>query len=73
MWENKSNNQRLFECGVCMEDKHKVYVIQLDPCGHEFCKTCVKKYVDTKLAERCFPIRCPVCMTQDGDSEPGRE
>jgi hypothetical protein len=55
--------QTLFECGVCMETLPEDYVTLLDPCGHKFCRVCIRNYVCSKLTDRCFPILCPVCMT----------
>jgi hypothetical protein len=61
----------LFECGVCMDEKPDDYVTWLDPCGHKFCRDCIRNHVGAKLAERCFPILCPVCMAEGGKGDPG--
>lgn len=63
--------QRRFKCGVCMDEKPMDDVTFLDPCGHQFCRSCVKGYVGAKLDDRSFPILCPVCMTDGGRANPG--
>jgi len=60
-----------FECGICMDKKPIDDVTPLDPCGHQFCRDCVKDYVGAKLDDRSFPILCPVCMTDRGGANPG--
>jgi hypothetical protein len=65
--------QCLFECGVCMDEQPEDYVTLLDPCGHKFCRDCTRNHIGAKLAEHCFPILCPVCMTEGGKSDPGSE
>ena len=60
-----------FKCGVCMDEKPMDDVTLLDPCGHQFCRGCVKGYVSAKLDDHSFPILCPVCMTDGGRANPG--
>jgi len=69
-WELVKNAQRLFECGVCMEKQPEDYVALLHPCGHKFCRDCIRNYVGAKLEEHCFPIFCPVCMAEGGKGDP---
>jgi len=61
--QKQQNIKPLFECRVCMEKQPEDYVTLLDPCGHKFCRPCIKNYVRSKLTDHCFPILCPVCMT----------
>jgi len=63
--------QYLFKCGVCMDEKPMDDVTPLHPCGHQFCRDCVKNYVGAKLDDRSFPILCPICMTDGGRASPG--
>jgi chromosome segregation ATPase len=63
--------QYLFKCGVCMTEKPMDDVTPLHPCGHQFCRDCVKNYVGAKLDDRSFPILCPICMTDGGRASPG--
>jgi chromosome segregation ATPase len=67
------NIQCLFKCGVCMDEHPEDYVTLLDPCGHKFCRDCIRNHIGAKLAERYFPILCPVCMAEGGKSDPGSE
>jgi hypothetical protein len=51
----------LFECGVCMEEMPYDSVARPDPCGHTFCRDCLRGHVTARLDERKFPILCPTC------------
>lgn len=66
-------SQQLFQCGVCMEDHPTDDVASFKPCGHEFCRDCIRSYVVLKLGERQFPIMCPTCMAGKGkgNEDPG--
>ncbi|KAH9053121.1 hypothetical protein EDB87DRAFT_292592 [Lactarius vividus] len=61
--------QRVFVCGVCMEEMPEDSVARLDPCGHAFCRECMRGYVSTRLEERKFPILCPTCIAGRGRPE----
>jgi RING-type zinc-finger len=54
-------SQRLFVCGVCMEEMPYDSVARPDPCGHTFCRECLRGHVTARLDERKFPILCPTC------------
>jgi hypothetical protein len=58
--------QRLFECGVCMEEMPYDSVARPDPCGHTFCRECLRGHVAARLDERKFPILCPTCTVNKG-------
>ncbi|KAH9991339.1 hypothetical protein BJV77DRAFT_536913 [Russula vinacea] len=58
--------QRLFECGVCLEEMPYDSVASPDPCGHTFCRECLRGYVTARLDERKFPILCPTCTANKG-------
>jgi chromosome segregation ATPase len=64
-------SQPLIECGICMEKYPEDQMISLEPCGHKLCRNCVKNYVGTKLAERSFPVLCPVCVAEGRKEDPG--
>lgn len=53
-----------FQCGVCFEEQPEDFVARLEPCGHKFCRDCVKGHVISKLGEHRFPVICPSCMTE---------
>ena len=58
------NSQPLIKCGICIESYPEDQMIPLESCGHKLCRNCVKNYVGTQLAERCFPVLCPVCKAE---------
>ncbi|KAH9022039.1 hypothetical protein EDB84DRAFT_1511139 [Lactarius hengduanensis] len=60
------NVQRVFQCGICMEDMPEDSVARPDPCGHAFCRECMHGYVSTLLKEHRFPILCPTCTAGKG-------
>ena len=58
--------QRLFECGVCMEEMPEDSIARPDPCGHAFCRECLRGHVTARLNEHRFPILCPTCTASKG-------
>ena len=58
--------QRLFECGVCMEEMPDDSIARPDPCGHSFCRECLRGHVAARLNEHRFPILCPTCIASKG-------
>ena len=58
--------QRLFKCGICMEEMPDDSVACPDPCGHTFCRKCLRGHVAACLSERIFPIPCPTCTAGKG-------
>lgn len=60
-------SQRRFECGICLEELPEDSVARIDPCGHSFCRECVRNYIGSKLEEHRFPIVCPICTTMKGE------
>jgi hypothetical protein len=64
-------SQPLIECGICMEKYPEDQMIPLEPCGHKLCRNCVKNYVGIQLAERSFPVLCPVCKAEGRKEDPG--
>ena len=59
-------DNEVFECGICMEEMPEDFVARTDPCGHAFCRECVRGYVSTRLEERRFPVLCPTCTAGKG-------
>jgi hypothetical protein len=58
--------QRVFECGICMEEMPEDSVARPDPCKHSFCRECMRGYVSARLEEHRFPILCPTCTASKG-------
>jgi hypothetical protein len=59
-----------FQCGICLDDHSIDSVARITKCEHPFCRTCLRDYVRSKLSERVYPIFCPICVTEQGASEP---
>ncbi|KAI0089049.1 hypothetical protein BDY19DRAFT_122394 [Irpex rosettiformis] len=59
-----------FECGICMDSFPEDVVARVELCGHNFCRSCLLQYLQSKLNERRFPILCPTCSAQRGNEEP---
>jgi Ring finger domain len=58
--------QRLFECGICMEEMPDDSIARPDPCGHAFCRECLRGHITSRLNEHRFPILCPTCTVGKG-------
>ena len=59
-------NPKVFVCGICFEEMLDDSLIRLDPCGHTFCRECLRGHVTTRLSERRLPILCPTCTAGNG-------
>jgi hypothetical protein len=64
--ELAKSTQRLFECGICMEEMPDDSIARPDPCGHAFCRECLRGHVTARLNEHRFPILCPTCTASKG-------
>jgi len=58
--------QRLFQCGICMEEMPEDSIARPDSCGHPFCRECLRGHVASRLDEHRFPILCPTCTANKG-------
>lgn len=58
--------QRLYMCGICFEETPDDSIARPDPCGHTFCRECLRGHVTTCLEEHRFPILCPTCTAGKG-------
>lgn len=65
------NLTRKFCCSVCLDEQPEDFVARLDPCGHNFCRDCIRNHIGSKIAESRYPILCPVCMTETREGDPG--
>ena len=62
-----------FHCGICLEDQSEFMVSRIEPCGHEFCRDCIRDYIRSRLGEHRFPILCPVRSAERDTVDPGSE
>jgi hypothetical protein len=67
----KAQAPSMFECGICLSEETEYMVFSFEPCGHRFCRDCVRRYVKSKIEEHRFPIVCPTCTTSKDISQPG--
>ncbi len=58
--------QRLFVCGICLEEMPYDSIARPDPCGHTFCRECLCGHITSRLNEHRFPILCPTCTVSKG-------
>jgi hypothetical protein len=58
--------QRSFMCGICLEEMPEDSIARPDPCGHTFCRECLREHIATRLGEHRFPILCPTCTASKG-------
>ena len=63
---------QIFSCGICLEIHQNDFLAYVIPCGHPYCRQCLKDYVVSKIEERCYPILCPGCLAgkDRSDREP---
>ncbi|XGW14351.1 hypothetical protein V3C99_000568 [Haemonchus contortus] len=58
-YEDKTFNQRWHDCEVCYDNKSGPECVKFNPCGHVFCKECVRTYfLDQLTAMRVAPLSC---------------
>ncbi|EIN14301.1 hypothetical protein PUNSTDRAFT_96055 [Punctularia strigosozonata HHB-11173 SS5] len=69
--ELKAGDPGSFDCGICLETQSTFALSRIDPCGHLFCRECLRLYLQSKLGEQRFPILCPVCLTEKDRRDPG--
>ncbi len=60
-----------FDCGVCLERYQDDHLARVMPCGHSYCRPCLRGYAVSKIEEHRFPIVCPSCSVDKNRSEHG--
>ena len=61
----RSYLQTTFNCGICLETCPKDDAATVDGCGHMVCRSCMRGFIISKIAEHRFPILCPICAAGD--------
>jgi hypothetical protein len=61
-----TTQQPAFDCGVCMDTFLEESITRIQPCGHPFCKDCIRSHVTSQMETRRFPVLCPTCMAEPG-------
>jgi hypothetical protein len=62
--------QRVFDCGVCLDTLPEESIARIDPCGHSFCRECIRGFIVSQIESRRFPVLCPTCTAGPGDNHP---
>ena len=62
-----AEQQRVFDCGVCLDTLPEESIARLDPCGHTFCRECIRGFIVLQIESRRFPVLCPTCTADIGN------
>lgn len=62
--------QRVFDCGVCMDTLPDESIARIEPCGHSFCRECVRGLIVSHVESRRFPVLCPTCTAEPDKNRP---
>jgi hypothetical protein len=65
-----AEEQRVFDCGVCMDTLPEETIARIEPCGHSFCRECVRGLIVSHIESRRFPVLCPTCTAEPGENRP---
>jgi len=65
-----AEKQCVFNCGMCMGTLPEESIARIDPCGHSFCRECVRELIVSQIESRRFPVLCPTCTAGSGSSRP---
>ena len=68
--ELAAEQQRVFDCGVCMDTLPEDSIARIEPCGHPFCRECVRGFIVSQIESRRYPVLCPTCTAGPGKSRP---
>ena len=53
--------QVIFRCSICIEDLPLDSVANVEQCGHQFCRECLRTHIVSNLRSGVFPVICPLC------------
>ena len=65
-----AEQQRVFDCGVCLDTFPEESIARIDPCGHSFCRECVRGLIASEIESRRFPVLCPTCTAEPENNRP---
>jgi len=65
-----AEQQRVFDCGVCLDTLPEESIARLDPCGHSFCRECTRGFIVSQIESRRFPVSCPTCTAESKNNHP---
>ncbi|KAN0119148.1 hypothetical protein V8E52_004595 [Russula decolorans] len=65
-----AEQQRVFDCGVCLDTLPEESIARIDPCGHSFCRECIRGFIVSQIELRRFPVLCPTCTAGPGNNHP---
>ncbi|KAI0751602.1 hypothetical protein C8Q80DRAFT_1268812 [Daedaleopsis nitida] len=61
---------KVFDCGICMDSLPEDIVARVMPCGHLYCRPCLKSWVVSTIERHRYPIMCPTCAPDKARSDP---
>ena len=62
--------QHVFDCGVCMHTLPEESIARIEPCGHSFCRGCVRGLIVSHVESHRFPVLCPTCTAEPDKNRP---
>ena len=62
-----------FKCQICIDKHSYENVAEVEGCGHQFCRDCIRTYASGQLNQHLYPIPCPLCSAEKGDIDPSCE
>lgn len=65
-----AERQRVFDCGLSMETVPEESIAHIEPCGHPFCKECVRGLIVSQIQSQHGPISCSTCTARSGKNRP---
>ncbi|KAF8491336.1 hypothetical protein F5888DRAFT_1058472 [Russula emetica] len=65
-----AEQQRVFDCRVCLDTLPEESIARIDPCGHSFCRECIRGFIVSQIESRRFPVLCPTCTAGPGNIRP---
>ena len=65
-----AEQQRVFDCRVCMDTLPEESVTRIEPCGHSFCRECIRGLIVSQIESRRFPVLCPTCTAEPDNNRP---